>query len=173
MIMSRSKVIAGGLVLASASVLGYLSQLEKQELVVYADKLAYGIPTVCSGYTDWSLKVGQAYTKADCDKIDRKTAEKYGLGILNCAKVQLNQNQLDALTLFAVNVGIQGACNSRAIKLINAGQYADGCRAISRGPKGGPVWSFSGGKFRQGLANRRAYETALCLKPVNTERASA
>lgn len=170
--MSRGRIVAGGIVLAGASVLGYLQALEKQELVVYADKLAYGIPTVCSGYTDWNLKVGQAYTKADCEKIDAKTAEKYGLGILNCAKVPLNQSQFDALTLFAVNVGIGGACGSRAMKLINQGRYSEGCRAISRGPNGEYVWSFSGGKFRQGLANRREFETALCLKPAQELRKS-
>lgn len=174
--MSKGKAIAGGLVLAGASVVGYLAQLEKQELVVYADKLAYGVPTVCSGYTDWNLKVGQAYTKADCDKIDAKTAEKYGMAVIACSghgrTIWLNQNQFDALTLFAVNVGINGACNSRAMTLVRQSKFDEGCNAISRGPNGKPAWSYSGGKFRQGLANRRAFETALCLKPA-TERKTA
>lgn len=173
--MSKGRVIAvgaGSLVLAGASILGYIGQWEGRDYTVRADALAYGVPTVCGGHTDWNLKVGQAYTKADCDRIDAKTAEKYGLAILNCVKAPINQNQFDALTLFAVNVGIQGACGSRAVRLINQGKHKEGCRAISRGPKGEYVWSFSGGKFRKGLANRRAFETALCLKPVQELRAT-
>lgn len=195
--MSKARIAAatGGLVLAGASILGYIGQWEGRDLTVRADALAYGVPTVCGGHTDWSLKVGQAYTKADCDKIDQKTAEKYGLAVLNCATVPLNQNQFDALTLFAVNVGIAGACDSRAMRLMNAGQPEAACKAIThgpvgskppkqcqnsaecmriaRGPLGPPAWSYSGGTYRRGLANRRAFERDLCLKPVNTERSSA
>lgn len=186
---ARVATAAGGLVLAGASLLGYLTQLEGRDLVVRADALAYGVPTVCGGHTDWKLKVGQAYTKEDCDQIDAATAEKYGRAILKCVRVPLNQNQLDALTLFAINVGEHGACNeSRAVRLMNAGQPEAACKAlthsppgsripaqcqnsaecmrIARGPLGVPAWSYSGGTYRRGLANRRAFEKALCLTPV-------
>ena len=159
-------VVAGGLVLGGPAIIAHIAQLEGRDLVVRADALAYGVPTVCGGYTDWSLRVGQAYTKADCDRIDHDTAVKYGRGVLACVRVPLNQNQFDALTLFAINVGVAGACGSRAVQLVNAKQYAAGCRAISRGPNGEYVWSYSGGQFRQGLANRRAFETKLCVTPV-------
>lgn len=169
----NKKVVAGAgtLVLASATLIASLQRWEGQELTVYADKLAYGVPTVCSGYTDWSLVPGKSYTKADCEKIDAKTANEYGAAVLACIGAKnLDQNMLDAMTLFAINVGKQGACNSRAAQLMRAGRREEGCRAISHGPNGQRVWVTSGGKFRQGLANRRDFERELCLKPTDQER---
>lgn len=158
--------------LASASFIGVLRMWEGDQHTVYADKLAYGIPTVCAGYTDWKLVTGKSYTKADCDKIDAKTAEEYGWAVINCiGEGDLNQNRLDAMTLFAINVGKKAACGSRAAQLMRAHQYEAACKAISHGPHGQRVWATSGGKFRRGLANRRDFERELCLKPVATERA--
>lgn len=163
---------AGGLVLASLTLIGGLRHWEGEETTVYADKLAYGVPTVCAGHTDWSLVPGQSYTQADCDKIDAKTAHDFGEAVVSCiGETNLDQNMLDAMTLFAINVGKQGACGSRAAQLMRAHKAEEGCKAISHGPDGQRVWSTSGGKFRQGLANRRDFERELCLKPVSHERA--
>src|SRR5688572_30790896 len=100
--------LVAGLVVGGAGILGAMNTWESDEKVVYADKLAGGIPTVCAGHTDWNLRVGTAYTQAECDAINSFNAEKYGLGIMKCVghpdKVRLNQNQYDALTLFAINV---------------------------------------------------------------------
>jgi lysozyme len=166
----------GGLVLAGTALLTDLRMWEgvrgQPVLTVYADKLAYGVPTVCSGHTDWKLVPGQSYTKADCDKIDGKIAREYGEAVLKCiGEKNLDQNMLDAMTLFAINVGKAGACGSRAAQLMRAGRHIEGCRAISHGPQGQRVWSTSGGQFRRGLANRRDFERELCLKPVAKERA--
>lgn len=166
--------LVGSLVIGGPDIVAALQKVERQETTVYADKLAYGIPTVCSGYTDWSLRVGQVYDQAFCDKLDRKTATEYGLSVVECVGPEnLNQHSLDAMTLFAVNVGRAGACGSRAAQLLRAKRPDAGCRAISRGPKGQRVWVTSGGKPRRGLANRRDFETAWCLKPVERQRGAA
>lgn len=180
--MSKARIVAAigsgviviaGLVVGGDDIVAALQQVERQELTVYADRLAYGVPTVCSGYTDWSLRVGQVYDKAFCDHLDRRTATEYGLAVVECIGAdRLTQHSLEAMTLFAVNVGKKGACGSRAAQLLRAGQHDAGCRAISRGPSGQRVWITSGGKPRKGLANRRDFETAWCLKPV-TPRATA
>jgi lysozyme len=163
--LSKGRIVAGGLLLGGAAIVAALTQWEGQETTVYADKLAYGVPTVCSGYTDWSLRVGQIYDKAFCDQLDAKTSIEYGLAIVGCIGAdKLNQNSLDAMTLFAINVGKAGACGSRAAQLLRAGKHDAGCKAISRGPTGKRVWITSGGKPRKGLANRRDFETAWCLK---------
>ena len=159
-------IIVAGLVIGGPDMVRALQQVEKQETTVYADKLAYGVPTVCSGYTDWSLRVGQVYDKAFCDKLDQKTAVEYGLAVVDCIGPEnLNQNSLDAMTLFAINVGKKGACGSRAAQLLRAKAHDDGCRAISRGPTGKRVWNIAGGVPVKGLGNRRDFETAWCLKP--------
>lgn len=143
----------------------------KNQLTVYADKLAYGIATVCKGHTgkDLSgviLKVGTPYTSEECERIDRFNAVKYSSAILYCVKVDMTQAMLDSLSLFAVNVGISGACGSRAVRLINAGRAGDGCRAIATNQYGQPAWSMAGGRYVQGLQNRRLYERDWCLRGV-------
>lgn len=173
--MPSKKVIAGstgGLVLATVTLITSLTDLEGSPTTVYADKLAYGIPTVCAGHTDWTLVPGQSYTKADCDKINAATAAEYGQAVIDCiGESNLDQNMLDAMTLFAINVGKGTACKSRAAQLMRAHKSQEGCQAMSRAPNGRRVWVYAGGQFRQGLANRRDFETALCLKPVSHERA--
>ena len=165
--LGSGAIVVAGLVIGGPEMIAALQKVEGQETTVYADKLAYGVPTVCSGYTDWSLRVGQVYDKGFCDALDQKTAIEYGLAIVKCIGAEnLNQHSLEAFTLFAVNVGKQGACGSRAAQLMRAGQHDEGCRAISRGPTGKRVWITSGGKPRKGLANRRDFETAWCLRPA-------
>jgi lysozyme len=158
--------LVGSLVVGGPELVAHLQQLEGSPTVVYADRLAYGVPTVCGGHTDWSMRVGQVYDRAFCDRLDADTATEYGLAVVECIGPEnLTQRSLDALTLFAVNVGKAGACGSRAADNFRAGKHDEGCKAISRGPTGKRVWITSGGKQRKGLANRRDFETALCLKP--------
>lgn len=163
--------LVAGLVVGGPDLVAHLQRLEGSPTTVYADKLAYGVPTVCGGHTDWSLRVGQVYDRAFCDSLDRKTATEYGIAVAECIGPEnLTQHSLDAFTLFAVNVGKAGACGSRAAQLMRAGKHDDGCRAISRGPTGKRVWITAGGKPRNGLAKRRDFETALCLKPATSTR---
>jgi lysozyme len=170
---STAKVVAG-LVVSGAAVLGAMSQWEGDGSKVYADKLAGGIPTVCSGHTDWKLRVGTAYSKEECDKIDSKNAEKYGLAIIACSghtedkPVFINQHEFDAHTLRAINIGIAGECGSRSMKLLKAGMHEESCDAIAHGPDGTPVWSYTNGgaKFVRGLYNRRLFEREWCLTPM-------
>ena len=178
-------VLVAGLWVGGDPLLQALSRWERPAhetgaSVVYADKLAGGLPTVCGGHTDWSLRVGTAYSKADCDKIDRANSAKYALAIIECTghtdtNRVLNQHMLDGLTLFSINVGIAGACGSRAVKLIKAGKASEGCKAIANGPYGEPVWSYvNKTTFVRGLYNRRQFERDWCLKPMpTTERATA
>ncbi|MDO8742031.1 MAG: glycoside hydrolase family protein [bacterium] len=155
------------LVVGGAAVLAPLKTMESQELTAYADKLAKGLPTFCSGATDWAMPIGETFTVQECNAIDSMVAIKYGEGILACIKPErLDQNSFDAMTLFAINVGIDGACNSRAARLIRAGDRAAGCTAISTGPDGKPAWSFANGVYVRGLQNRRLKEAALCRTEV-------
>lgn len=163
--MSSLKAKSGALVLASAALIGALQLWEGQRLTVYADKLAGGLPTYCSGRTQPPRPVGSMLTQQECDAIDRQTAMEYGRAILACIPAdRLDQNSFDAMTLFAINVGKTGACNSRAAHLMRDGQREAACRAMAYGPDGRSVWSYARGVYVQGLHNRRQYEMNWCFR---------
>lgn len=153
------------LALTSAPTLTLLTTLEGNILKVYPDKLAGGIPTYCAGKTDWKAPVGKTFTSDQCDEVNRTTLLEYGFAVLECTTwSKLNPDRLVALTMFAINVGKQGACTSQAVKAINAGDIQGGCRLIAYKPSGAPNWSYAGGVFVRGLHNRRLIEYNLCIK---------
>lgn len=132
---------------------------------VYADHLAGGLPTYCAGRTDKAAVVGTTLTDDQCREVNKTTLLEYGYAVLGCAAwAHLTPDRLVAITIFAVNVGKDGACNSRAVRLINTGQVQAGCHALATGPDGRPAWSYADGKYVQGLQNRRQAEKSLCLR---------
>lgn len=163
----RKGAIPAALAAALTSPMAYtmLERWEGNILHVYADHLADGLPTYCAGRTDKDAVVGTKLTADDCREVNKTTLLEYGYSVLGCANWDyLTPTRLIALTMFAVNVGKEGACNSRAMRLVNAGNVVAGCEALATRPNGEPAWSFAGGEYVQGLQNRRQAERALCLK---------
>lgn len=109
--------------------------------------------------------MGDKLTDDQCRAVNKATLLEYGFAMLGCANWDyLTAKRLIGLTMFAINVGKEGACGSQAVKNINAGQIVQGCNLIARTPSGAPNWSNAGGKYVQGLQNRRQAERALCLE---------
>lgn len=164
--LARKGAIPAAFLAALSGPVAYttLERWEGNVLSVYADHLANGVPTYCAGRTDWSAKVGTKLTSDECREVNKNTLLEYGYAVLECANWDyLSVNRLIGLTIFAVNVGKVGACNSQAMRLINAGRVLDGCNLLAYKPDGSPNWSYAGGKFVQGLFNRRKAERKLCL----------
>lgn len=149
------------LTLVGAALLAFVSNWEGDERIAYADRLAGGLPTVCNGHTGPDVKVGDVWTKEQCDAILVKDVGEHGKRLLACVAVPLNQNQYDALAAWAYNVGTGAACGSTLVKLLNAGQYTAACDQLLR-------WDRASGRQVRGLTNRRKAERALCLKPVDS-----
>jgi len=184
--MSASKTIVkygGTLVLASAGLFSFLGKWEDgrakpaADTVVYADKLAHGLPTTCLGLTNktspYPVIVGEVWSAAKCEEVGRLVLEKTQLRLADCIKTRVSQNTFDALSSHAHNLGAGSTCASRALALINAGQLREGCRALAQAPDGMPVWSYvpTGKrqpdgkvemKFVAGLYARRVDEWHLC-----------
>ena len=165
--LARKGAIPLALLAALTSPLAYttLDRLEGNVLRVYADNLARGIPTFCAGRTDWAAKVGDKLTDDQCKEINKITLLEYGYAVLGCVNWDyLNPDRLIGLTMFAINVGKDGACGSQAVRQINAGNIGPGCDLIARTPAGLPNWSTADGKYVQGLQNRRQIERGFCRK---------
>lgn len=150
--------------LTSLSTITLLESLEGNILRVYPDKLAGGIPTYCAGKTDWKIPLNTTFTTDECREVNKATLLEYGTAVIRCTNWSyLNPDRVVALTMFAINVGVAGACSSQAIKYINIGKVTEGCKLIAYKPSGAPNWSYAGGVFVQGLHNRRIKEMNKCL----------
>lgn len=169
----------GAIVLANPDLMAFLSKWEegpKRQLVVYPDKLAGGLPTVCMGLTrhvtSTPIIVGERWTEEQCQREERAAVEKVQLQLAPCFLIQPGQAVFDMATSHAWNLGAAATCGSGAMAAWNRGAWDLGCQRISRGDDGRMVWSFTSHidpktglkvfTFRQGLANRRADETARC-----------
>ena len=169
----RRTIMVGGasLVAGSAALMTFLHQWEGREYVVYADKLANGIPTVCKGITrhvtDTPIVVGERWSAEKCDREEQAALIKVQGQLAPCFKIAPPEAVFDSATSMAWNVGAPSVCRSGAMQAWNQGDWALGCRRISRSDGGQLVWSFAAGKFVQGLANRRAAETNWCLRSAS------
>lgn len=172
--MRHAKKTAAGIVLASASLIAFVGGWEGREHEVYRDIV--GVATVCDGITGEDVIEGKVYTNAECDALSEKHIEKHGEGVLSCVKVPLNQNQYEAFTSLAFNVGRGNFCNSGLdekeprkylIDLLNERNYKAACDRIMAYNK---IRKRVNGKMVfvpvKGLTNRRTAERDLCLKPV-------
>ena len=173
--------LAGSLVLAGASLMGFLGKWEGDEqFVVYPDKLAGGLPTVCRGLTrhvtSTPIIVGERWSAEKCAHEEERAVERVQLQLVVCFKILPAQDVFDAASSHAWNLGAPATCGSAAMAAFNRGDWAQGCRRISRGDDGRIVWAFvtrvdpkTGQRslvFVQGLGNRRADETRHCLLGV-------
>lgn len=178
----RVTIAGGSVALLSALVLGTLSLWEPAKNdpgLVYADKLANGLPTVCNGITrhvtTTPVIVGQRWTPERCAQEEGAAIEKVQLQLAKCFTRTPPQAVFDMATSHAWNNGTASTCNSMAMVSWNEGLWEQGCRRLSLSDSGQPVWSYvrtgrvlPNGKpemrFVQGLANRRADETRQCLE---------
>ena len=172
----RAKIATGAIALASASLLGFLGRWEGEgQNVVYADKLARDLPTVCKGITHhtspYPVVIGDYWSDARCDQVEQLVTKKGQLAMADClTNQQIGQNTFDALSSHGHNVGVPSTCASRAVGLINSGRIAEGCKALAWAADGKtPVWAYvtnaQGRKvFVPGLHNRRLAEAELCIQ---------
>lgn len=157
-----NKKIAKGAVGAAAAIaiaLPLVQQWEGVSLRAYKDRLAYGIPTVCYGETV-GVDLNKTYTMQECANMLKARLPQYQDGIRSCLKRDVTANVEGALIVLGYNIGTSAVCRSTALRKINAGDIRGGCEAFL-------MWTNAGGKFRQGLLNRRNAERKLCLEGLN------
>lgn len=111
----------------------------------YGHTSAAGSPKVTSGMT---------ITQAQANKILAQDLGQYENAINDSAKVDLTQDQFDALVSFVYNVGIGAFQKSTLLKKLNAGQYDAVPAELMK-------WTKAGGKELPGLVRRRRAEAAL------------
>lgn len=113
-----------------------------------------GLATVCYGETRVEMR---SYTDAECEMMLRRAVEDFAREVLACTPgLAAHPYQLAAATSLAYNIGVGAYCKSTVARKFNAGDLAGACYGFA-------AWKYVKGKVVQGLVNRRAAETELCL----------
>ena len=141
--------------------LGLIKAFEGFRAKPYRDPV--GIPTVAYGATYYPdgrrVRLSDPpMTEAEGEMMLRHQVRAYADGIARYAQVALNQNQFDALTSWAYNVGLEAARTSTLMRKLNAKDYQGAANEL-------PRWNRAGGKVLAGLTRRREAERALFLEP--------
>ena len=113
-----------------------------------------GIITACVGHTGPELRMGQRYTRQQCEDMLYGDLLKHAQA-LDCIKQPMTDGQKAAFLSFAFNVGNKAFCDSTLARKANAGDMPGACAELSR-------WTRAGGRELPGLVKRRAAERELC-----------
>ena len=150
----RQKLIARIGAGATAIAVPFVMLHEGTVLQSYRDPI--GIVTACVGHTGPELRMGQRYTREQCEQMLYVDMLKHA-DALDCVRHPLTDSQKAAFLSFAFNVGNKAFCGSTLVRFANAGNMAAACAELSR-------WTRAGGRELPGLVKRRAAERALCEK---------
>ena len=104
-----------------------------------------------------SVKKGDTCTRNEAEQWLKNDCVWVDACLDKNVKVNLNQNQFDALASFVYNIGETAFIKSTMLTLINQNSMISAASQFDR-------WVFDNGKRIQGLVNRRAKEKSLFLK---------
>ncbi|MGK9367528.1 lysozyme [Melioribacter sp. Ez-97] len=107
-----------------------------------------------------AYKLSTVKTEAEAEELLKKDVEVFEKGVNNLLKVNVNQNQFDALVDIAFNIGLGALRDSTLLKKINMGDFKGAAEEFLK-------WNKSGGKVLPGLTRRRMAEKALFETPVH------
>ncbi len=156
--MMTQRTQAGALVLsvaALAAIAGYEGYRSTAYIPVPGD-----VPTIGHGTTRYEdgkpVKMGDKVTPERARILLQHDASAFARAVQRCAPVPMHQNEFDAFTSLAYNIGEGAFCRSTLVKKLNALDYAGACQEILK-------WDKFQGKPLRGLTLRRQKEYQLCI----------
>ena len=118
-------------------------------------KCCANVPTIGYGCTDINIVSRGTIVEEAAAKLLQTELDKVKADVLRIVKVDLEEHQLNALTSFTFNVG---PTNLKRLvdgpNRLNSGNYKSVEEVM-------PMYRLAGGKVREGLVKRRAWEVAL------------
>ena len=106
-----------------------------------------------------NVKEGDRITEPQAERDLLEELEEFKHQVLNSVKVELTQNELDALTSWTYNLGVGNLNSSTLLKKLNAGSKDEVPAEMLR-------WNKAGGEVLAGLTKRREAEAELWAKEV-------
>lgn len=138
-----------------------IKRWEGLELKSYQD--IAGVWTIGYGHTE-TAGPNQQITEREAEELLARDLRPREKAVSDLTKVPLNQNEFDALVSFIYNVGIGAYQGSTARRRLNSGDRPGAADALTWWNKA----TINGVlQVSRGLANRRADEKALFLRPIN------
>lgn len=123
-------------------------------LAAYQDSV--GVWTIGYGHTK-GVKPGDKITQAQADEFLTQDTAGAASDVSRLVKVELSQNQFDALVSFTFNLGGKNLASSTLLKRLNEGNYRAASDQFGR-------WVFAGNVLLQGLLKRREAERQLFVQ---------
>ena len=106
-----------------------------------------------------NVKEGDRITEPQAERDLLEELEEFKHQVLHSVKVELTQNELDALTSWTYNLGVGNLNSSTLLKKLNAGSKDEVPAEMLR-------WNKASGKVLAGLTKRREAEAELWAKEV-------
>jgi lysozyme len=128
-----------------------IKHFEGLELNAY--QCAAGVWTIGYGHTK-GVQKGMVISEDTANEMLVEELKEYENYINTLVKVELNQNQFDAMVSWVYNLGSSNLQASTLLKVLNAGDYEGVPAQIMR-------WNKAGGKVLEGLTRRRQAEADL------------
>lgn len=141
----------------AAALLAFVLQHEGMVTTTYTD--VTGTLTVCVGETSPDKAIpGITYTAAECARMLEDRLAEFAAGVRRITPgiVDVPEIAIPAIDL-AYNIGLDAYSRSSAARHFNAGNYDDGCKAMT-------LYVYSKGRKLRGLELRREHEYDLCLQ---------
>ena len=139
--------------------LDFIKNYEGLRLKAYKVLESEKFYTIGYGHYGADVRFGMEITKAQADELFKQDVSRFEKAVNRLVKVDINQNQFDALVSFAYNVGEGALQKSDLLRKLNAGDFKGASAEF-------PRWNKSGGKVLVGLTKRREKERALFDTPT-------
>tara|TARA_Y100000034_G_C6828849_1_gene373996 strand:- start:737 stop:1195 length:459 start_codon:yes stop_codon:yes gene_type:complete len=128
-----------------------IKEFEGCKQVAYQDSV--GVWTIGYGHTK-DVYEGQLAIKKTCDRFLEEDLDEFEGYVDSYVKVELNQNQFDALVAWTFNLGPGNLSESTMLRKLNEGDYDAVPDEMRR-------WNKAGGEVLNGLVRRRDAEAGL------------
>ena len=128
-----------------------IKKFEGCELEAY--KCAAGVWTIGYGHTK-DVKEGDSILKEDAESMLMHELQEYCNDVDIAVKVDLKQNEFDALVSWTYNLGLTNLNSSTMLKVLNEGKHYEVPAQMKR-------WNKASGQVKQGLVRRREAEALM------------
>ena len=128
-----------------------IKSFEGCELKAY--RCSANVLTIGYGHTA-CVTEGEEISELHAEELLREDLNEFEEHVRRAVKVELNQNQFDALVSWTFNLGPGNLRSSTLLKLLNEGKHEEVPGQMAR-------WNRAGGKVLEGLKRRREAEGLL------------